>query len=301
MKLDRLLGIVIVLLNKETITAKELAEKFEVSTRTIYRDLDTLSLSGIPIYTSKGLGGGIALSEGYTLDRLMISDEEKANLLLGIQTLKVTNSFDADRLIDKVSALIHHQRQVSNWIEIDFTPWGNSDADKKSFELIKQGIIENRAISFSYVNTSDDQHERNVHPIKVIFKGTKWYLWAYCLYKKENRLFKVSRIRNIVLLDETFDPIYMGDQSIEGNYAYETVKLKLRFHKTILYRLYDDFKEELIKEDGDSHYLVEVSYPLDEWVYGYLLSFGQYVEVIEPLYIRDKLKERLQQTLNYYK
>ncbi|MEG0388680.1 MAG: HTH domain-containing protein, partial [Niameybacter sp.] len=117
MKINRLLEIVILLLNKKSITAKELANRFEVSTRTIYRDIDDLSAAGIPIYTNKGGGGGIALLEEYTLNKTLLSDLEKEQLLMTLKTLEATQYTKDNQIVEKLGILFSRQ-QDTDWVEV---------------------------------------------------------------------------------------------------------------------------------------------------------------------------------------
>lgn len=139
MQINRLFEMVYILLRKKTVTAKELAEHFEVSTRTIYRDLDTLSSAGIPIYTSKGKGGGISLIENYVLKQSLFSEEEQKELLMSLQGLNAINTPNMESILNKLSAIFN--QESIHWIDVDFSGWGNSKRDKEKFKQIKEGIF----------------------------------------------------------------------------------------------------------------------------------------------------------------
>jgi len=291
-----------ILLNKKTVTAKELAERFEVSTRTIYRDIDVLSGAGVPIYTNKGSGGGISLLEHYTLDKAVISDHESESLMLGLTTLKATNYPDIDKMLEKLSA-VFKQQEPQDWVEVDFTPWGTSPNSYHKFDDIKHAILYRQVLEFDYVNTSHQKIKRKVEPLKLIFKSKEWYMWGFCKMREEFRLFKLSRIRNHRILSEIFERKSIKDER-EEHYRHETpvkqIQLRLRFKEEALYRVYDEFDDQYIQKNKDGTYEVTVDFPEGEWVYGYILSFGGEVEVIEPLHIRAVIMQKLKEALKKY-
>ncbi|WP_032122363.1 helix-turn-helix transcriptional regulator [Clostridium amazonitimonense] len=303
MKINRLFHIVITLLNKGTVTAKELAEKFEVSTRTIYRDVEDLSAAGIPIYTSKGNGGGISLLEEYVMSNALISAEESESLILALKTLQATNYPEIDRVLEKMNAMFG-KTHISDWIEVDFSHWGaNKDTDIK-FQNIKQGILKRIVLEFDYINSYNNKTRRLVYPLKLIFKGQTWYLWSYCILKDDFRLFKITRMKNLEVKNQNFergDIISKGNEKIITESKVKKVNLRLKYNESVLYLLYDYYDEDMIVKDQDGSYIVNVTFPENEWVYSYIMSFGYNVEVIEPKYVRDEIVKRLNKNLDIYK
>ncbi|MTI46291.1 MAG: YafY family transcriptional regulator [Firmicutes bacterium] len=305
MRIDRLFSILVILLNKSIITAKELADRFEVSTRTIYRDIDTLSSAGIPIYANRGSGGGISLLDSYTINKTMISEKDSEGLLVALKTLKVTKYPDIDEITNKLSSLFQNIG-VNDWIQVDYSQWGASKESISRFSEIKESILNNQLISFVYFNSYGEKSKRKVNPIRLIYKGQAWYLWAFCELKKDFRLFKINRIKELDIIDEYFK---REELSQLENYNYEThdnksrrnVELKLRFNRSIIYRLYDHFEETDLVKNDDGTYQLEVCYPEGEWIYSFLQSFGDSVEVISPQYVREELIYRLEQNLKKYK
>jgi len=132
MKINRLTEIIIILLNKKIVTAKELADKFEVSTRTIYRDIEELSLSGIPVYMSKGKNGGISLLEEYSINKTILSDKDKQSLIVALKTLEATKYPEIDSVTNKISFMLNRE-ELSNWIDIDFSKWGSDFNEKLQY------------------------------------------------------------------------------------------------------------------------------------------------------------------------
>lgn len=301
MKLDRLFEITTILLNKGSITAKELADRFGVSTRTIYRDIDTLSAAGVPVYMNKGSGGGISLLDNYAMSRTLISEQESESLLLAVKTLQATQYPEVDIVLEKMGALFKHAVNY-DWVEVDFSPWGSMPNEKNKFNNIKRAMLQRNVIRFDYVNADGHKSSRLAEPMKLIFKGNAWYLAAYCRQRMEGRTFRITRLKNLELTSEIFDR--RPELSMESGRDKETpppdVRLKLRFQAKVLNRLYDYFDDSyIIKKDEDT-FIVEFTLPEGEWIYGYLLSFGSAVEVLEPEPIRNAIAQRLRQTLKFY-
>ncbi|MHC1748474.1 MAG: helix-turn-helix transcriptional regulator [Cellulosilyticaceae bacterium] len=296
MQISRLFEIVYILLTKKTVTANELAQHFEVSTRTIYRDIENLSTAGIPVYMMKGKGGGISLVDNFILDKSLLSEKEQEQILAALQGIEATVYGDDQDLLSKISLIFN--KDTESWIDVDFSDWREG---KEKFNLIKGAILNKKVIGFEYFSAEGEKTRRYVEPLQLRFKEKAWYLKAYCQKRKQIRLFKLSRIKNFTTTGETFDiPI-----DLEINYEkppmVETVNLKLKIQKTMTYRVYDEFDEEDITKNEDGSFIVLASYPAGEWVFGYILSFGSSIEVLEPNNIRIIIRERLQEALKYYK
>ncbi|GAA0070921.1 YafY family protein [Clostridium sardiniense] len=301
MKINRLTEIIIILLNKRSVTAKELADKFEVSTRTIYRDIEDLSLSGIPVYMSKGKGGGISLLEEYSVNKTILSDKDKQSLIVALKTLEVTKYPEINSVINKMSFMLNKE-ELSDWIDIDFSKWGSDFNENDKFTQIKIAILNNKLIEFNYVNSFGSKSRRTIEPMKLIYKGQTWYLYGYCRLKEDVRIFRITRIKDLVVMEEDF--VRRKLKEIDMNSSKDTidniVTLKLKLNKEVLYRMFDDFDQELLIDNRDGTYEVNIELPENEWLYGYILSFGHYVEVIEPKYIRDIILNKMKETINMY-
>jgi predicted DNA-binding transcriptional regulator YafY len=296
MKINRLLEIIILLLNKGTVTAGEFSDRFQVSVRTIYRDIDILSTAGVPVVMARGNKGGISLLEEYSLSKVIISEEEREGLLLALQTLQATRYPQSDLILDKLGA-IFKEPSKRDWIEIDFSYWSTPPNEKNKFNDIREAIWLRKVISFDYVNADGQKSSRSAEPEKLLYKGNTWYLIAYCRKREEHRIFRLTRVKNVTLLEETFLPRLCPAREDAACVSPACVYLKLKFQPKILNRIYDDFAEELITKNEDGTLVVEVDFPEDEWVYGYILSYGSYVEVLEPDHIRQIVAGRLRQAL----
>jgi predicted DNA-binding transcriptional regulator YafY len=204
MQINRLFEIVYILMNKKSTTTKELSEHFEVSQRTIYRDIETLCQAGIPIYTTKGKGGGIGLLEHFILNKSLLSDQEQSDILSALQGLKATSYADTDKVLSKLNSMFGNKGQ--DWIEVDFSYWNSNEEDKQKFGQLKDAILSHRIIQFDYYNSYGQESHRTLEPGKLVFKGQAWYLYGYCRDKKDERFFKISRIKSLQIDNVTFSP-----------------------------------------------------------------------------------------------
>lgn len=296
MQVNRLFEIIYILLEKENVTAKELAEHFGVSIRTIYRDIDVLSRSNIPIYTNQGKGGGINLLDNFVLDKSLISEDEQNQILFALQSFEKLNVNNEKMLLDKMSILFN--KATRNWIEIDFSSWGTDSTQNERFNKIKEAILNKKVVEITYFNSYGEENIRQVEPLQIWFKDKFWYIKAFCRLKQDYRIFKIARIRDIKILDEHFERDLPVEK--EEKTKFKVISLKLEISKEMAYRVYDEFEKENINKNENGDFIVEVEYPENEWVYGYILSFGEYVKVLSPEYAKDIIKKRLEKTIKKY-
>lgn len=298
MKINRLIEIVTILLNRETVTAKELAGRFEVSTRTIYRDIDALSLAGVPVYTDKGRGGGISLLADYTLNKTLLSKRESEGLLLALKTMSATRYPEADIIMEKISSIFKGNK-AHDWIEVDFTGWSSSVNENNKFSKIRDAIINKQIISFDYINSNGGRSNRYAEPVKLIFKAYTWYLIAFCRMRDSQRMFRLSRIKNVQVTSEQFLRREIPEDEWQDSYI-NLVELKLRCDERVLSFLYDTFDEQFINKNDLGSYDLTVPISDEEWIYSYILSLGNYAEVLEPKHIREIIKSRAEEILKKY-
>lgn len=301
MQISRLFEIVYILLDKKIVTAKELSEHFEVSVRTIYRDIDVLSASGIPIYTSKGKGGGISLVDNFVLNKSVLSDREQKEILMSLQSLNAMKFLDIEPVLKKMTAVFSNE--TIDWIDVDFSEWGSNDSEKEKFNTIKTAIFDNKVISFDYFNSNGQKSLRNIEPAKIVFKGQGWYVYGFCRFKNEFRIFKITRIKNLNILEETFvrrDALTNSLNNVNKSYKEKMIKLNLKIDERMAYRVYDEFEEENILKNSDGSFNITVIMPEGDWIFGYIMSYGEYAEVIEPQYIRDTIKQKFEEGLKKY-
>ena len=293
---NRLFEIVYLLMQKKKITAKELADKFEVSTRTIYRDIEALSMANIPIYTNKGKKGGIGLLDEYVLNKTILSEEEQNQILFALQGMEKVSYKEKD-VLGKLSVLFN--KKIDDWIKIDFSNWGKDSEQEEKFELIKIAILNKRKIEFIYYNSNGNETKRVVEPLQIWFKEKSWYLISYCKLKEDYRIFKIPRIKEIKILEEHFERD-IPKENKEEKYNFKNILLELEISKEMAYRVYDEFESNEITKKEDGNFIVKVKYPENEWIYGYILSFGEYAKVLNPGYAKNRIKDKLQRTLKNY-
>ena len=299
MQINRLIEMVYILLDKKTITAKELSDHFEVSQRTIYRDIDTLSAAGIPIYTNKGKGGGISLLDNFVLNKSIISEKEQVEILSSLQSLKALNVQDVEPVLNKLAALFG--KNNTGWIDVDFSRWGSNPDEREKFNIFKTAILNKTMVSFDYFGSNGKKTERTVEPLKLVFKGYAWYVYAFCSIKNDFRIFKVSRIKNLEIKEELFirnapENIFMESNDVNTN----MIRVVLKIHSRMAYRVFDEFGYGSVVENPDGSFIVAIELPDEEWLYGYILSFCGDAEVIEPKSIRNGIKNRLEKCLKKY-
>ena len=298
MKINRLIEIITILLNRQTVTAKELANRFGVSARTIYRDVDVLSCAGIPIYTDKGKGGGISLLEDYTLNKTMLSKSESDGLILALKAMGATDYPEANALLEKIGS-IFKSNMAHDWIEVDFESWSSKVNEDNKFSKIRDAIINSLVIHFDYFNGSGIKSNRDADPVKLIFNAYTWHLIAYCHNRNEHRMFRLSRIKNVQITDRHFTrrPITEEEKQVVHG---PLTQLKMRCAEKVLNRLYDTFDEQFISPNSDGSFDLTVEIPDEEWIYGFVLSFGSDAEVLAPKHILDGVKTRAKEVFEKY-
>ena len=297
-KLARLFEIVQILLTEKKVTAEKLACHFEVSKRTIYRDIETLTLAQIPVYSEKGRYGGIGLIKNFTIDKSFLSQNEQNEILFALQSLNAVQYSKNNVTLTKLNSIFN--RKADDWIEVDFSRYGENDSIL--FEKIKNSILEKKVIEFIYFNTKGKNSKRTVEPLKLWFKEKAWYLFAYCHKKKDIRQFKIARIKNLELTCEHFErELKKEDLKNQNNMNGKGTKIVIEVDKSQAYRVYDEFFEENIvkKENGNFEITIEIFE--NEWLYGYLLSFGEHLKVLKPARIREILAKKVEKMRENYK
>lgn len=296
MKDNRLFRMLYYILKKGKVTARELAERFEVSIRTIYRDIDSLSSVGIPIYAIQGKGGGIEIADEFVLSKSLLTEDEKEQIMTALYGLENVNKSYENELLIKLSALFKIKN--TNWIEVDFNSWQNNKIYEKIFNEIKSAILSKNILEFSYFGSNDETY-RKVKPVRLLFKGQDRYLYAFCLLRNDFRYFKLSRIKKLKTLPVIFEDDF-EDVILKKEMRYEnTVHIKVKFDRKVAFRVYDELGEN-ITEDEDGNLYAEVEIPNDYNLYGYIFSFGENVEVLEPKEIRIKIKKIINEMSKKY-
>lgn len=301
MKNDRLFAITNILIRKGCVTAKELADEFNVSIRTIYRDIDVLSANGIPVYTTQGKGGGISIIDGYTIDRTLLSDKEQEEILTALESVKATGRINVDNALQKLSGLF--KRSSSEWVEIGFSSWGENEREKEIFKTIKESILASNMLKITYFSNKGEKTDREVEPVKLIFKGFSWYLYGFCKRREDYRFFKLSRIGEIKVSDSSAekresDIGNITDKQYVDNKG-KKLLLKLKADKKAITRIYDEF--EIVDMEYKNDQLIAHAYIYDRgWLLQYLMGFGDDIEILEPSELREEYKNMLENIIKKY-
>jgi predicted DNA-binding transcriptional regulator YafY len=303
MRLERLLAILMLILNRKRIAASELADKMGVSVRTIYRDIDTLGQAGFPIVAYQGTGGGFELIEGYRLDRNTLTFDEISSVisvLKGMNTALHDSRFETT-LAKYAGLLTEKEKEAARFwqdrLVIDMKPWGADSSVKQKVALIREALQEDRVIRFAYTTVNGVGTVRDVEPMTLILKGTAWYVYGYCLERGDFRLFRLSRLSELAVTERRFTrrehaPVEEIDWDKLWGVTGKPVTLVLRFAPQARAQAEQSFGMDQMTPQPDGSSIVTVTYSEDEWVYSFLLGFGDRVEVLEPPRLRELIRDR---------
>ncbi|MBF2381108.1 helix-turn-helix transcriptional regulator [Listeria innocua] len=308
MKVDRLMSIVLILLDKERISAQELADRFEVSLRTIYRDIDAIDLAGVPIRSTPGVGGGFEIMPDYKMDSKVFSTADLSAILMGLSSL--SNMVRGDELINalaKIKSFIPADRAKeielkANQIYIDLSQWTGNNNIQPHVEIIKVALQKNKLLTFEYIAHQGNKTVRIVEPYQLVMKSSHWYLYGYCQNRNDFRLFRLSRMSGLQILEDTFTlrDFQKPQLEMEDIVAIMQIEIKIRIHQSIIDRVLDYCSYENFYPDGEEHYIVSFPFIENEYHYDILLSFGDKCECLEPLHVREKMKRRIYDIVSIY-
>lgn len=298
---SRLFKIIYYLIDKGQATAPELAERLEVSVRTIYRDIDMISSSGIPIYVTTGRNGGIKLYDDFILNKALLSQNEIQDILAGVQSLSAAQYPDYDNTLEKLNAIF--KQSTANWIDVNFSRWGSStQKEKQGFRLLKTAVINHREINFDYYDSLSNRSKRRCCPLKLIYRDKSWYLFGYCCIRNDYRLFRISRMRNLIVKETVFKTDF--DCNITTFPHPEElgtlIELELHFPLHMASRVFDVFSEEVITK-ADERLIVKAKMPLNEWIYEFIMSFGNNIDIIKPISLKKEIINRCEKALLHHK
>lgn len=302
MKSNRMFGILCILLEKEKITAKELADYFEVSVRTIHRDLLDLSSAGFPVTSQQGIGGGVSLLPDFRYSKTALNKEDMNVILAGIQGFaSIDDSAKIKTLLAKLRFNQSDKMLLENDIIIDFTSWNHNSRIIEKIKSIRIAIANYQLLEMEYYGGSGCYH-REIEPYKLIFKQENWYLFGYCKYKEDFRIFKVSRMAGLHISDETFTE--REDYTIpplQSDFANESgISITVRMDKSLEFLAVDFFGlENMTRVDNDIFVIFQTE--RTEWVISTFAGFGNKAEIIAPDSVRDEMKSFLQQAQKMYK
>lgn len=308
MKINRLISIIMLLLEQKTISAGELARTFEVSKRTIYRDIETINEAGIPIVTFPGINGGIGIMEEFKVDKRLFSESDLTSLLIGLSGVhSALDSEETKQAMSKLKALIPKEKQneideIANRIGIDLSPWQKDIMREGYLKIINAAIVERKILCFDYFNVKGDGSFREVEPYRLLLKSNSWYLQGFCLLRQEMRTFRFSRIRKLITTERAFTPrnVDFSALSKEIDYDIPQVLVKIRFDDTLKGQMISYFSDiDMEYEDGKNIATIPI---LDGDIgIRFLLSLGESCECLGPPAVREMLIQKAEAVLEVYR
>ncbi len=309
LKTERLIGILVTLLGKERISARELADKFEVSVRTILRDVEAINLAGIPIVTYQGANGGIGIAEGYRMDRSVLNNEEMSAVLSTLKGIDgAVSSHKYQVLIDKLknslsAPQIEKLDAKLNQIVIDLSPWQETDLLREKLAVLFKAIEDREELNLTYVDSQGSETTRRIEPYSLILKTQNWYLYAWCFLRSSFRYFRISRIRGVTPNGAHFKPRPLISHEIQDRRDWymngRKVAIELAFDEELENIVYEFFPENIDRHEA-GRIIVKAEMPENRGLYGFLLSFGPGVEVLSPPHIRKILAEGAKEIYQKY-
>ena len=305
MQIDQLFELVYVLIDKKQVTAKEMAERFGVSTRTIYRWVDALSVSGVPIYSQNGRGGGIAISEKYALDTKVLSEEERLAIVSSVKALNSLSGNPASvvnaniKAAEKISGLVEKD---TDWLEVDFAPWSPEGSSvRQVFGTLRDCILQKKQVIFDYYSGDGRMERRTVHPWKLIYKGQAWYLQGWCTTRKAERFFKLTRMQNLDMTSRNANITHITTPQKIPEYKPKLLTIKAKVYPQKISYLLDTFICSEVVPHKDGSITVTFTVPEQDWIYELLLSFGPNMKIISPKQIKEKILQIAKDVLKNYK
>lgn len=300
MKIDRLIGILSILLQEEKITQQELADRFEVSRRTIIRDIENLSKAGIPVTSSQGIGGGVSIMNGYRMDRTLLTSRDMRMILAGLRSLdSVGGSSYYSQLMEKIQAGSSELISGRDSIMIDLASWYRDTLAPK-IETIQDAIENRHLITFNYYAPSGDSI-RTIEPYYIVFKWTSWYVWGWCLKRKDFRMFKLNRMDKLAETQKEFECRKIPVPDFESSGGDEKrIKVKALFSPDVKWRLIEEYGPECYRECEDGRLLLEIEHSDEDNLIGWIMTFGDRAELIEPVEVRKKISSLLSKMTDMY-
>lgn len=301
MRIDRLIGILTTLLQKERVTAPELADQFEVSRRTINRDIEELCKAGIPIVTTQGQGGGIAIMDGFKMDRTLFTNKEMQDILAGIRSLDSVNGTNRYvQLMEKLSAGSSDFMRGNQSVLINLSSWYKNALASK-IEIVRSAIDRKLELDFYYYSPKGES-VRQIEPYYLIFQWADWYVWGWCKKREDFRLFKVNRMEEINANGYTYEgrecplPDLRDVKVFPGG-----IEIKALFQSECKWKLVEEYGPWCYVEQEDGRLLFQSNYANKDYLFEWLFSFRDRVEVIEPEEIREEMKLLIERMRDIYK
>lgn len=306
MKIERLLAIVVYLLNRDMVNASTLAEKFEVSVRTIQRDMESLSLAGIPIVAVQGSSGGYGILDSFKLHRQITKAEDYRFIITAL--MGMNSAYQNKKLettLEKLLSVAGQEKSIGANIKLDFSVSREGRSTDEYIRLIEKAAAEERRIEFEYTNAYGEHSMRLVEPVGAIYKWYAWYLLGYCCQKQDYRMFKLARIRNLQLLNMTFsqkhESLEVLSAGAEKQDRRRYLQVKLLCKAEIRVSAEEYFPNALITESETGDFVMKFAAPASEigWK-GLLFTYGNQIRILEPEELKEELAAKAKEIMNLY-
>lgn len=298
-KAERLISIIMILLKKDVVTAKEFAQLFNVSKRTILRDMETLSLSNIPIYSIHGINGGYGILNEYKVDKRLLSSSDLENIWTALGGLEqILISEEVEVTIKKIEAMIS---PMSPNMQLSFYDWEGRSEIIQTLKICQESILKRRLVSFDYIDKNGTTTNRIVEPYQLHFSETSWYLKGFCLHRQRYRTFKLSRIDHLHMDENTFDPRdYALEQEHEASYQPQLVTIKALISPSIKDQFIERYGRKSIENYSSDYFLAAIQVPQNSIGFQFLASFGTNLEIVEPKAYVDEFRNFLIEMVDRY-
>ena len=308
MKIERLLSIIVILLERKKVPAPELAGIFEVTTRTIYRDIDTLNAAGIPIITYPGVNGGVGILEEFKIEKNLFTSKDLASLLTGLSSINSTfSSSEITNALIKLKGIIPAKKlkdieKDTNRIIIDLTPWKNTNNVSDDLKNIKSAMDKNKILTFKYEDRQRKKSTRKIEPYRIILKGNDWYVEGFCILRDDFRYFKLSRISGLKITNKSFIPREIPEADPKaGPVQEDIIRLKVSVAKSLKGEFTELYGEQCFISEEKDTCTADIPFANNEYSYRLLMGFIDRCEILEPESVRNEFISRIKKAAGFYK
>ncbi|KGE19661.1 helix-turn-helix transcriptional regulator [Paenibacillus wynnii] len=300
-KIERLISIVMILLQKNVVSTTEFSQLFNVSKRTILRDMETLSFSNIPIYSKNGVYGGYGIMDEYKLDKRLLSSKDLENILTALSGLgQILFSDEVELTLKKIEAMIGS----ASWngsIHLSFYDWEGRSEIHQILKICQESILKRKLISFDYIDKSGIKTNRIVEPYQLHFSQTSWYLKGFCIHRQRYRTFKLSRIDSLSMDEKTFNPRdYLLEQEDEASYQPQLVAIKVLISPSIKDQFIERYGRKSIETYSSEYFLATIDVPQNSIGFQFLAGFGTNLEIVEPKTYVEEFRNYLNKMMEIY-
>lgn len=305
MKIDRLIAMILILLEREVVSASALARRLEVSRRTIYRDIDTLTMAGLPVFTTHGKAGGVGLMKAYKVDKKLLTPGDISLLTAGLDSYRqLYGRREFAHVLEKLRSIARDggQSRPESKFAVDLSPSPGNQSLRGHLSVIETAINEGRFLAFGYIDKDGRTTSRTTEPYRVVFKESSWYLQAYCVERADYRIFKLARMNGPRALPETFAPRDFTPLAMDGGEWMERERVE------VTVRLALSAKDKVIERYGEGNIVSEeegicvARFPIanNEAGYDTLLRFGDKCELVGPANVRAAFRDYVRKILAKY-